>query len=129
MGDIARIMVDKGEVDEALKLHQERLGVFDELGDISEKAHTLWGMAQIELKCESYQEAFEHLNESYTLNMKLGRLDGICFVGRDLGRLLCQAGQKEQGMEILTRSRDGFIKLGREQQAGQIEEIMRALTV
>ena len=31
LGDIARIQVDKGQVDEALKLHEERLGVYEQL--------------------------------------------------------------------------------------------------
>ena len=38
LGDIARIKVSKGEVDEALKLHQERIQVFDKLGDLDGRA-------------------------------------------------------------------------------------------
>ena len=124
--DIAHIMVSKGEVDEALKLHQERLRINDKLGSLDGRANSFWAMAQIELKQESYQEAFDHLSESYNLNIKLGRLDGICFVGKTLGMLLCQANQKEQGLEILTRSRDGFKRLGQEHMARQVEDIMKA---
>ena len=40
-----------------------------------------------------------------------GPLDGICVVGLDLGQLLCAAGQRERGIEILTRSSDGFARL------------------
>ncbi|NIM17759.1 MAG: CHAT domain-containing protein, partial [Candidatus Aminicenantes bacterium] len=41
LGDIARIQVSRGQVEEALKLHQERLEVFDELGDRRSRAVTL----------------------------------------------------------------------------------------
>jgi len=33
-------------------------------------------------------------------------------LGLDLGQLLCMAGQREQGSAFLTRSREGFPKLG-----------------
>jgi len=124
LGDIARIRVSKGEVEAALKLHEERLRVFEELGDLDSKAATLWDIAQVALKQQSYQKAFDYLSESYRLNLKIGRLDGICFVGMDLGMLLCQAGQREQGLEILTRSRDGFIKLGQQAMASRVEEMI-----
>ncbi len=47
LGDIARIKVSKGEVDEALKLHQEMLTVFQALGDQRERAVTLGDIARI----------------------------------------------------------------------------------
>ncbi len=46
-------------------------------------------------------------------------------VGMDLGTLLCQAGEKEGGMKILNRSKEGFNKLGRGAMAQQVERIMR----
>jgi len=52
--------------------------------------------------------------------MQIGRLDGICFVGIDLGQILCGGGHKEEGLKILMRSRDGFIKLG---QTGLAEQV------
>jgi hypothetical protein len=69
-------------------------------------------MAQIDVEKKDYQKAYERLSVSYQINMKLGRLDGICFVGLDLGWILCGGGQKEEGVKILKRSRDGFIQLG-----------------
>ncbi|MBL9126095.1 MAG: hypothetical protein JNL97_00540 [Verrucomicrobiales bacterium] len=127
LGDIARIRAAKGEVDEALKLHQERIGIFEGLGDVGEKAHTLWAIAQIEIAREQWQAAFDHLAESYGILQRLGRLDGICVVGWDLGRLLCMAGQKEQGIGVLMRSRDGFVRLGQVPMAKQVEEWIRRM--
>jgi tetratricopeptide (TPR) repeat protein len=123
-GDIARIRADKGEVDAALQLHQEMLGIFEALGDLDGKANMLWSIAQIEVQREKWQEAYDHLAESYAINLKLGRLDGICMVGLSLGQLLCMAGQREQGLAILTRSRDGFLKLGQARMAQQTQALL-----
>jgi tetratricopeptide (TPR) repeat protein len=124
LGDIARIRADKGEVDAALQLHQEMLGIFEALGDLDGKANMLWSIAQIEVQREKWQEAYDHLAESYAINLKLGRLDGICMVGLSLGQLLCMAGQREQGLAILTRSRDGFLKLGQARMAQQTQALL-----
>jgi tetratricopeptide (TPR) repeat protein len=124
LGDIARIRADKGEVDAALALHQERLGIFEALGDLDGKANTLWSFAQIEIQQKKWQAAFDHLAEAYAINLKLGRLDGISFVGLDLGQLLCMAGQRDKGMKVLTQSRDGFLKLGQQQMAQQVQSLL-----
>lgn len=124
LGDIARIMVSKGDVDEALKLHQERLDVFDALGDKDGRANTLWSMAKIDLQKKDHQNAYEKLAESYSINMQLGRLDGISFVGFDLGQLFCGGGHKKDGLTILERSRDGFAKLGQAQMARQVDKLI-----
>jgi tetratricopeptide (TPR) repeat protein len=128
LGDIARIRAAKGEVDAALQLHQERLGIFEALGDLDGKANTLWSIAQIEIQQEKWQEAFNHFSESYAINLKLGRLDGICMVGLDLGQLLCMAGNRDEGLKILTRSRDGFTKLGQTQMAQQTQALMEQIS-
>jgi len=124
LGEIAKIRLNKGEVDEALKLHKERPQVFDELGDIDSKAATLWDLAQIEVKRKSVQTASDYLTESYGLFLKLDRLDGICFVGLLLGPLLCGDGNTEEGLNILQRSRDGFRKLGWKELAAQAEALI-----
>ena len=100
------------------------LQVFENLGDLDGVANSLWAMAQINLQHEDYQGAFERLNKSYTILLKLGRLDGICYVGLNLGRLLCSAGQKKQGIAILNKSEEGFRHLGREDLAAQIRELI-----
>jgi tetratricopeptide (TPR) repeat protein len=128
LGDIARIQVDRGHVDEALKLHHERLQVFEELGNLDSKAATLWDLAQIELQKESVETALQYLTESYTIFLKIGRLDGICMVGLYLGPLLCQAGQTQEGLKILERSREGFGKLGQKAYEAQAQELIEKFT-
>ena len=127
LGDIARIMVSRGEVDEALKLHQQRLPIYKALDDQAGIANTLWGMARLEMNAENFQQTYENLAQAYAILVKIGRLDGICVVGGDLGRILCMDGHKEEGLEILTRSRDGFTKLGQPQMAAQIDQMIAAI--
>lgn len=125
LGDIARIKAGKGEVDEALKLHEEVLSVCNELGDRRERSVTLLDLAQIELSRELFREAFEDLVESYDIAESLGALDGMSVVGAYLGQILCRENQKDKGMAMLIRSREGFKKLGREHMADQVDELIR----
>ena len=81
-------------------------------------------LPQIELQRESLQTAFDYLSESYAILQKTGRLDGICWVVIDLGKLLCRAGNTETGIKILEQSRTGFLKLGQENLAQQTQELM-----
>ena len=45
-------------------------------------------------------------------------------MGSDLGLMLCRASEREQGIAILTRSGDGFKKLGWEKEAQQTQELL-----
>ncbi|MBK8038532.1 MAG: hypothetical protein IPK22_15585 [Verrucomicrobiaceae bacterium] len=125
LGDIARIRSAKGEVDAALALHQERLGIFEGLGDKDGEGNALWSIAKIELEKQAWSAAFEHLAASYAINLQLGRLDGICFVGLDLGRFLCAAGKRAEGLTVLQRSLAGFQKLGWAREIAQTETILK----
>jgi len=134
LGDIARIRRAKGEVDAALALHRERLEVFRQLGDQDGVANATYDIGQMQLfraveksDAEAFRSAVEALTESYSINLKIGRLDGICFVGQALGRALAMAGEHDKAREILQCSLDGFRKLGRAQQAAQVEELLRQL--
>jgi tetratricopeptide (TPR) repeat protein len=128
LGDIAHLRAQRGELDAALALHQEALATCEALGHPEGKANSLWSIAQIEIQQGKHQEGFQHLAESYAIYLKLGRLDGICVVGLDLGWLLCAAGQREKGLDILARSRDGFRKLGRQRQAEAAEKLIQSLS-
>ena len=94
------------------------------MGDLVGKAKTLWHIAKIELQREALQTAFDYLSESYAILKKTGRLDGICWVGIDLGQLLCISGNTESRLKILEQSRTGFRKLGQENLAQQTKQLM-----
>ena len=128
LGDIAGILTSKGEIEQALALHQERLKVNEELGDQDGIANVSWSIAQIEVQQEKYQEAFEHYAQSYNILLKLGRLDGICVVGTEFGILLCRVQQFDEGLAMLNRSRDGFIKLKQQQNVEYVEQAITDFT-
>jgi tetratricopeptide (TPR) repeat protein len=120
LSQIAGLLAAKGEVDQALKLHQEQLVIYEALDDQDSIAQTLWSIAQIELRQQHFGQAFEHLAASYDITLKLGRLDAICYVGQDFGQVLCARGDTEKGLAVLERSRDGFVKLARPENARNV---------
>lgn len=118
----------KGFLYAALELHQERLAVFEELEDRDGIAITLYDPAAIELQQKRLREAAGHLATSYDIFVKIGRLEGICAVGFAFGQLLCAAGHREEGLAILTRPRDGFLKLGKTDMARQTDGLINEFT-
>ena len=82
LGDIARIYADKGDVDQALKLHQEELEVYEQLGDKRSRAVTLGDIARIYADKGDVDQA---------LKLHRERLEGIratrgqALAGRDTG--------------------------------------------
>ncbi|KPA14689.1 hypothetical protein MHK_005102 [Candidatus Magnetomorum sp. HK-1] len=125
LGYIARIKVSRGEVDEALRLQNERLIVNKKLNDQDGIGAALYDIALIELQNENYKNALDALLESYQIFIKIGRLDFLCYVGLQLGQLLCYFNQTEEGLAILKRSKEGFIQLQQPQMAQQVDEIMK----
>ena len=59
LGDIARIRANKGEVDEALKLHSEAMQTYDALGDRRSRAVTLGDIARIRANKGEVDEALK----------------------------------------------------------------------
>lgn len=127
LASMARIRHAQGKIDEALHLYKSSLEICEELGDVIGKADTLWLLSRIHLEKDDYPTAFKQLNESYTINVKSGRLMGISLVGFDLGQLLCQAGFVEQGRTILVQSCEGFQSLGQMHWVKRVNEILEKL--
>jgi hypothetical protein len=64
------------------------------------------------------------LSIAYDISNKLGRLDAICVIGIDFAKLLLATGHKAEAIAILTRSRDGFLRLGMLDDAQQVRKII-----
>ena len=47
LGDIARLKAQGGDVSGALALHEERVQIFEQLGDVRERAVTLGDIARL----------------------------------------------------------------------------------
>ncbi|MFI5021401.1 MAG: tetratricopeptide repeat protein [Alphaproteobacteria bacterium] len=134
LGNIAYIMTEKGNVDDALKLQEERLRMDQQLGDQAGIAVASFEIGKMRLSraaketdIEAFRLAVDALAESHGIFTKMGRLDGICAVGAILGQALAMGGQLDQAREILQRSLGGFRKLGRPQEAAQVEAFLRQL--
>ena len=128
-GDIAMIRMQQGDLDEALRILQEdRMPIVERLGALDSKAHTLWLLSRIHAAKQDLESTLKCLTESYTINLQQGYLEAISFVGRDLGILLCRGGMIEEGRVILSRSRDGFEKLGHVDEARQVDTFLEGLT-
>jgi Tetratricopeptide repeat len=124
LGSIARIRQNKGKVDEALRLHEEALKVYEALGDLAAVANARWGIGQIASAKHDDRTALDHFMASYATYQKLGDLRQICLVGMDLGKVLLAAGRKTEAIEILERSRDGFLRLGLPPRAQEVQQLL-----
>ncbi|WP_459873738.1 hypothetical protein, partial [Endothiovibrio diazotrophicus] len=111
---IADILQARGQLDDALRINEERLPVFEHLGDPIGKAHVFYSMAQIELDRKQYPEATSHLAEAFQLVSQVGYLDGVVGVGLLLGQLLCAGGMRKEGHHVLIQVRDGKHKMGQD---------------
>ncbi len=125
LGDIARIKVDKGEVDAALKLHEERLEVFQALGDARSRAVTLHDLARIALyHQEKPEKALEYWAQAWPVFRQLGDAMGVAVIGENLGTLLWRAGERETAPQILQHSAAAYRLLGQEENARAVEGVM-----
>lgn len=127
LGRIAEILLSRGELAASIEHRREQLEIARRLGDMASVANALWSLARIDLVMGNTDTAIERLGKSFQINLKLGRTDGIGFVGRDLGSLLV-ASDHPKGREILAASRDSFRKIGLEEHARQVEELMQSVS-
>jgi hypothetical protein len=118
----ARLMIDCGD--------GERIALEEAEGI----AHASYEVGQICLARaiekrdpEDFQRARNALTESYGIVLNIGRLAGICLIGWALGPVFAMAGQPDEARQVLQRSLDGFRKLGRMQEAAQVEGLLQQL--
>ncbi|WP_203832878.1 tetratricopeptide repeat protein, partial [Actinoplanes lobatus] len=111
-GNIADILYERGDFDEAAALHTKRLRVCEQLGDLEGVAAAKWGLAQIDLARENYEDALPRIMESFLSLCHLQKHDGIAVVGSVLGQLLLATGDHEQARSVLEDSLAAAEKIG-----------------
>ncbi len=111
LGDIARIKVDKGDVDAALALHEEELKVYESLGDSRSRAVTLSNLGSIFMQTDA-EKALPYFAESFEIAARLGNANGIVQIGLGFGFLLLQIGQLQAEKTVLTQALQAFALLG-----------------
>ena len=72
LGDIARIYTAQGRVEDALKLHQEILQVYEQLGDVRSRAVTLGDIARIYTAQGRVEDALKLHQERLQVYEQLG---------------------------------------------------------
>ena len=133
MGQIADILEQRGETDEALRIQiEERLPVAEQIQDMDLIAHIRFSCARIRLdrgglQGDEAQAIVDELAESFTLNQKLQRADGIAFVGFLLGRVLAAVGLGAEALTVLDHAAAAFARLQQDAQVAQIREMQAHL--
>ena len=124
-GYLADIHFRRGDYDETLRIRREvQLPVYERLGDLDGIAAATWGLAQIDLARQDDQSAAPRLMKSFQLLYQLQRADGVAIVGFTLGQLMLAAGETEQAHQVLTAALTAATKIGHEQLAGHINELL-----
>ncbi|MCP4592409.1 MAG: hypothetical protein GY842_16880 [bacterium] len=100
-------------MDQALELHQERLAVFDDLGDRRSRAVTLGDIARILVAKGEVDQALVFQQERLCVNESLGDLDGIAAALWDIAQIDLQRQDLQSAEPRLSESYSIFLKLGR----------------
>ena len=87
---------DKGEVEEALRLHQEELEVCERLGDVQARAVTLGDIARLRAHKGEVDEALLLQQERLAINQNLGSLDGQAATLWDIAQIEFNRGDGEK---------------------------------
>ncbi len=127
-GKIADILQARGQLDESLRIHkEEELPVYERVGDVHSKSAALFKIAQINLARETYPEAMAGLAQSYAIVEGLHDAQGLAYVGKLYGQLLCASGEQARGRVVLEKAVGAFALLGQDDEAQAIQKIIREL--
>jgi tetratricopeptide (TPR) repeat protein len=127
MGKIAHILVQKGDAAAARLLQEKRLEVYRRPADVDGIGAALWGLAQLDLAEEKFDDAVPRIIEAYDIMSKLGRADGIAVIGMVFGQMLAASGNPEEARHALRRSAEMFLKLGQEDHAKAAYDLIQQL--
>ncbi|WP_413205737.1 CHAT domain-containing protein [Rhodospirillum sp. A1_3_36] len=133
LGKIAEILTTRGETEEALRIHlEDRLPVAQHLNDADSLAHIRYSCVMIRLKGdglteETAQTILEELGESFTLFLKLGRVDAIGAVGAVFGQVLAAVGATEEAAGVFDGAEAAFAKIGDTQGVADVRALREEL--
>jgi len=133
MGQIADILQQRGETDEALRIYvEECLPVMQQIQDMDSLAHIRFFCARIRLERSGLQgdegqTIIDELAESFTLFRKLQRVDGIAIVGSLLGQVLAAVGLRKEALTVLDHAAAAFDRLQQAAQAAQLRALQARL--
>jgi len=137
--NLAGILAQQGQVEEALKLYEECLELEKEIRDVQGKAATLHQMASILAQQGQVEEALRLYKESLELKEKIGNVQGKAATLHEMAGIQAQQGQVEEALRLYKESLELKEKIGNVQgkaatlhemagiqaQQGQVEEALK----
>ena len=133
MGQIADILAQRGETDEALRIHiEERLPAAKSVKDLDSIAHIRFLCAQLRIyrggiESGELQTIYEELSESFGIYLKLQRVDGVAYSGMLLGQVLAVGGMTDEALQVLDQSAAAFEKLQFTKQVETVRDLQKRI--
>ncbi|MFY9826753.1 MAG: CHAT domain-containing protein [Thermoanaerobaculia bacterium] len=112
LGDIARLRSQTGDVAGALKLHEERLRIFEQLGDLRSRAVTLGDIARLRSQAGDAAGSLKLLEEMIRIFEQLGDVRSRAVTLGDIARLRSQAGDLAGTLKLHEERLHFFDQLG-----------------
>ena len=127
-GSVADILQARGQLDEALALHEKRLPVAENMRDMDSIAHINFAMARLQLmrgdhESGKMQSIFEKLHQAFGLSLELGRPDFIGDIGTLLAQVLAMVGHPKEALAVLDHAERAFQVLGDADGAAHVAEL------
>ena len=133
MDRIADILEQRGETEEALRIHiEERLPIATATKDLDMIGHVRFSCAHLRivrggLEQGEAQTIYEELTESFEIYQRLQRVDGVAAVGLALGQVLAMGRHPDEALTVLDDSATAFEKLQRTQEAKDVRELQQRI--
>ena len=124
LGDIARLKAQGGDVAGALALHQERLDIFEQLGDVRSRAVTQCDLADLLRAQGQYDEAERLYRDSLEICQQIRDAEGTFALLARLGQLALIRGQPDEALPLLQEARRGFEQLGFAPWVAQVDGLL-----
>jgi ATP/maltotriose-dependent transcriptional regulator MalT len=112
LGDIARLLAARGEVDQALNLQQESLAILEALGDKHEQAITLCNIARLLVAKGEVDTAMKLHREELVVYEASGDSHGIANTLWSIARIKLGRQHSQQAFEHLAASYAICLKIG-----------------
>jgi tetratricopeptide (TPR) repeat protein len=100
LSEIAQIRVERGQVEEGLKLFQEQIDIFEALGDQRSRAVTLARVAGILVERGRAEEGLKLYHEQLEVFAAVGDHASRAGVLGDIARILVARGQVDDGLKL-----------------------------
>jgi tetratricopeptide (TPR) repeat protein len=126
LGDIARLRSQAGDVAGAREYQTQKLEIQRALGDPAGIANAQFYLASLDLDENRPDNALSRLVESWEINLRIGRADGIAFVGQFYGLVLAGT-DRAKAVSVLRTSQDAFQRLGMTAEAEELAGLLKEL--